>query len=107
MRGDDGEVMLDASCLMLHAMSERRLLLVFAHPDDESFQGVGLACAVRAGGGRVWLITATRGQAGQLGEPPVGTRAELPAVRERELHEAARIMGVERLQLRCATCVPR
>lgn len=77
----------------------RRLLFVFAHPDDESFQGTGLACATRAAGGRVWLVTATRGEEGQRGDPPVCTPDELPAVRERELRAAAAVMGVERVTL--------
>jgi N-acetylglucosamine malate deacetylase 2 len=78
---------------------EPRLLFVFAHPDDESFQGVGLACLIRSRGGRVWLTTATRGEEGQRGDPPVCTPDELPAVREAELRAAAAIMGVERLDL--------
>jgi N-acetylglucosamine malate deacetylase 2 len=76
-----------------------RLCFVFAHPDDESFLGVGLACRCRAGGGRVRLITATRGGAGKRGDPPVCAAEALPDVRARELEEVARIVGLERLSI--------
>jgi N-acetylglucosamine malate deacetylase 2 len=76
-------------------LSAPRLCFVFAHPDDESFLGVGLACRCRDEGGRVRLITATRGDAGKRGDPPVCSAEDLPDVRERELREVARIAGFE------------
>ena len=76
------------------------LLFVFAHPDDESFSGAGTAmkCVVEAGA-RIVLVTATLGQRGKCGDPPVCTPEELEAVRKRELQEAARIIGFEELHL--------
>lgn len=80
-------------------MSVASILCVFAHPDDESF-GVGGALAGYARRGvPVDLLCATRGEAGQLGDPPVTTQAELGAVREAALREAVRLLGFRDLYL--------
>lgn len=76
-----------------------RILLIFAHPDDESFTAAGLVCLHAGRGGETALVTATRGDAGRVGDPPLCTRAELPAVREAELRRAAGILGVADVQL--------
>ena len=75
------------------------LLFVFAHPDDESFSGAGTAMECSSRGARVALVTATRGERGKAGDPPVCTLEELPAVRERELREAVRIAGFDELHV--------
>ncbi len=72
----------------------RSLLFIFAHPDDETFIAAGIACRYREEGVRLALATATLGEAGKCGDPPVCTREELPSVRERELREAARLLGL-------------
>ena len=71
-----------------------RLLLIFAHPDDESFVAAGLARRYADVGARIALVTATRGEAGSRGDPPLCTEEELPAWRESELREAATILGI-------------
>ena len=71
------------------------ILLILAHPDDESFIAAGSACRYSDAGVRVSLVCATLGQAGKLGEPPVATREELPAVREHELRDACEILGID------------
>lgn len=77
---------------------EKRLLLVFAHPDDESFTvGAVVARYVREQGCRVHLLLATRGEAGKPGSPPVCTPVMLAWQREREVREACRILGIERV----------
>ena len=75
------------------------LLFVFAHPDDESFSGAGTAMKYAAAGERIALVTATRGERGKTGDPPLCAPTELPAWRERELREAARIIGFDELHL--------
>ena len=77
----------------------RTLLLSFAHPDDESFLAGGTACRSAAAGVRVVLSCATRGESGKAGEPPVCEAKDLPAVRERELREAASILGISEVHL--------
>ena len=75
------------------------ILFSFAHPDDESFSGAGTAMKYGAAGVRTVLVTATRGERGKTGDPPVCAREELAACRERELREAARIVGFDELQI--------
>lgn len=77
----------------------RVILCVFAHPDDESFMAAGVACRYAEGGARVALVTATLGEEGGAGDPPVCTREELPAVREAELRRAVEILGIDSLDL--------
>jgi N-acetylglucosamine malate deacetylase 2 len=77
----------------------RSVLFCFAHPDDESFSGVGTAMACAEMGVRTVLVTATRGGRGKRGDPPLCSEAELPAVRERELRQAARIAAFDELHL--------
>jgi N-acetylglucosamine malate deacetylase 2 len=72
----------------------RRVLLIYAHPDDESFSAGGIARMLADAGSQVALVTATRGDAGRAGEPPICERQELPARREAELREAAAILGI-------------
>ncbi|MBV8859800.1 MAG: PIG-L family deacetylase [Acidobacteria bacterium] len=60
---------------------ERVILCVFAHPADESCTAAGTACRYGEEGARVALVTATLGEEGGGGDPPVCTREELPAVR--------------------------
>jgi LmbE family N-acetylglucosaminyl deacetylase len=75
------------------------ILFSFAHPDDESFAGAGTAMTWAARGGRTVLVTATRGERGQAGNPPVCAPEDLPACREQELRTAAGIIGFDELHL--------
>jgi N-acetylglucosamine malate deacetylase 2 len=78
---------------------DRCILFSFAHPDDESFAGAGTAMKYAAAGVKSVLVTATRGERGKAGNPPVCAPAELAAWREGELREAARIIGFDELHL--------
>lgn len=80
-------------------MSRHRLLLVFAHPDDETFVAGGVCRRYADAGAEVVLVTATRGEAGTCGTPPLCSREELAARRETELREAARILGLSEVHL--------
>jgi N-acetylglucosamine malate deacetylase 2 len=75
------------------------LLFCFAHPDDESFGAAGTAMKYAAAGARIVLATATRGGRGKRGDPPLCGPEELTAVRERELREAADVIGFDALHL--------
>src|SRR6185436_14604355 len=74
-------------------------LFSFAHPDDESFSGAGTAMKYGAAGVRTVLVTATRGERGKAGDPPVCALDQLAACREAELREAVRIVGFDELHL--------
>lgn len=73
------------------------MLLVFAHPDDESMSSGGAIALFAKKGAHITLICATKGEAGQRGEPPLCTKEELPKVREKELRAAARILGITKI----------
>ncbi|MBW1603774.1 PIG-L family deacetylase [Streptomyces sp. JJ66] len=74
-------------------MTPADLLVVVAHPDDESLHCGGLLHRAALSGGVAVTVTLTRGGAGRtLG---MCTVEELPAVREQELRRAAEVLGVE------------
>jgi LmbE family N-acetylglucosaminyl deacetylase len=75
------------------------LLSVWAHPDDETFGPAALFRSLHEQGIRLVVVTATRGEAGNLGNPPKATPETLADVRSAELHAACGIMGVDRLEI--------
>lgn len=70
------------------------LLLIFAHPDDESFGCAGVMAAATERGVPVAMISATRGEAGKTGIAEIDTPEILGVVREQELRAAAAEVGV-------------
>ena len=74
-------------------MASKRLLALYAHPDDEALCGGTLSRYAEAGG-EVRLICATRGELGEISDPALATVETLPQVREQELRTAAEIMGI-------------
>ena len=79
--------------------SARRLLGVFAHPDDEVFCASGTMARAAEAGAEVMIVSATRGERGQIRDPAAATRLTLGAVREAELYAAAAELGVQRVQV--------
>jgi len=76
-------------------VAERCLLVVFAHPDDETFRSGGTLALLVRSGVRVHLLTATRGEAGSYGDPPLCAPEELAVRREVELRCACAALGLE------------
>jgi len=77
----------------------RRLMAVFAHPDDESLGVGGTLAKYAAEGVEISLVTATRGDAGRYnglrgGEPGHPGSEALGRIREAELRAAAAVLGV-------------
>ncbi len=70
------------------------LLVALAHPDDETFGAGGVMARAVSEGHRVVIVCATRGEAGEIADPSLATPETLGAVRERELRDAARALGV-------------
>ncbi len=73
----------------------RCILAVFGHPDDETASSGGTFARYVADGDVAYVITATKGELGSLGEGENAvTRDELPMVREREHRAALELIGV-------------
>jgi LmbE family N-acetylglucosaminyl deacetylase len=76
----------------------KRLLVVFAHPDDETAIAGTLAHYTEQGV-EVALVCATKGEAGEISDPTLATPENLPAVRERELRCSCDMLGIKNLYL--------
>jgi len=62
-----------------------KILAFFAHPDDETMLTGGTLALLARRGAQVHYLCATRGEGGEVGEPPVCTIAALGDTREQEL----------------------
>jgi mycothiol S-conjugate amidase len=74
-----------------------RIMTVHAHPDDESSKGAATLAHYAAQGAEVTVVTCTGGERGDVLNPLLDTaetRADLPAVRRREMAAAAAVLGV-------------
>jgi LmbE family N-acetylglucosaminyl deacetylase len=80
--------------------SPLKLMAILAHPDDESLGIGGTLARYAAEGIQTYLVTATRGERGWVGEPNAnpGPRA-LGEIRERELRAAAAVLGIRHLDI--------
>jgi LmbE family N-acetylglucosaminyl deacetylase len=72
-----------------------RILAVFAHPDDETYCAGGTLARYVAQGAEVMVVSATRGDAGQIRDAHLATRRTLGRVREQELLLACQRLGVQ------------
>lgn len=80
----------------------RCLLSVHAHPDDEASKGACTVARYHAEGVRTVLVCCTGGEEGDILNPALDrpeVRADLPAIRRRELRESARIIGYDEVVL--------
>ena len=75
-----------------------RLLGVFAHPDDETFCAGGTFARYAEQGAEIMVVSATRGQAGQIRDAAVGNRRTIAAVREAELRLACERLGITKVR---------
>lgn len=74
------------------------MLLVFAHPDDESFFVGGTVAKYAKDGWHITLIDATNGEKGTAGTFAGISEAELGARRQEEVKKAAYILGIEKVE---------
>ena len=74
-------------------MDELVVLAAFAHPDDETIFAGGTLAMLVDRGATLHILLATRGEGGELGEPPITDRPGLGAIREHELRCAAESLG--------------
>lgn len=75
-------------------MEGSTVLAIFAHPDDESLACGGTLARLADAGIRIVLLCASRGEAGSISDPALVPDGDLGRTRERELREAAAILGV-------------
>ncbi|HSH25772.1 MAG TPA: PIG-L family deacetylase [Massilibacterium sp.] len=72
----------------------------FAHPDDETFTTGGLIAQLSKREDVSTIVySATPGDAGKCGQPPICKKEDLANVRTNELKKAVSILGVNKLEL--------
>ncbi|MBI4130094.1 PIG-L family deacetylase [Candidatus Roizmanbacteria bacterium] len=71
----------------------KKLLCIFAHPDDESFGPGGTLALWAKQGVDIYLLCATKGELGNN-----GTGRKTEEIREEELHAAAKILGIGKVE---------
>ncbi|RDI35786.1 mycothiol S-conjugate amidase [Rhodococcus sp. AG1013] len=77
-------------------------MAVHAHPDDESSKGAATMACYAAEGNEVLVVTLTGGERGDILNPAMdvpGIRERMHEVRQEEMAEAARILGVQQTWL--------
>ncbi|MFV5902077.1 bacillithiol biosynthesis deacetylase BshB2 [Staphylococcus gallinarum] len=78
---------------------ESHVLVIFPHPDDESFSSAGTLARYIDNGIPVTYACLTLGQMGRnLGNPPFATRESLSHIREKELENAMAAIGITDLR---------
>ena len=69
------------------------ILVVSAHPDDETLFAGGTLASYAQKGNDIFILETTRGEGGEVGEPPLTTKDKLGAFREQEVRQAAEALG--------------
>lgn len=79
---------------------ERHVLVIFPHPDDESFGTAGTIVHHTKEGVPVTYACGTLGEMGRnMGKPFFANRETLPGIRKKELLQACEILGIEDLRM--------
>ncbi|MBI2611447.1 PIG-L family deacetylase [Candidatus Gottesmanbacteria bacterium] len=82
----------------------KKILAVFAHPDDETFGPGGTLARYASEGVEIHILCATKGQAGELNGKFQFSNFKLKKesivgqIREKELRKAAKILGVAKVE---------
>jgi LmbE family N-acetylglucosaminyl deacetylase len=82
----------------LPAIDQLRMLAIYAHPDDECYCSGGTLAKYSAAGAETTVISATRGQAGQINDARIVTRRTLGAVREQELRRSCAQLNITHVE---------
>ncbi|MCM3080415.1 MULTISPECIES: PIG-L family deacetylase [Brevibacillus] len=77
----------------------KKIMMIFPHPDDESFACGGTLALCRERGQETCLICVTSGCRGRSGTYDISCREKLARHREQELGRAAEVLGISRLEL--------
>ncbi|MDV6379428.1 bacillithiol biosynthesis deacetylase BshB2 [Sporosarcina sp. GW1-11] len=79
---------------------ERHVLVIYPHPDDESFGSAGTIATYVEMGVPITYACLTLGEMGRnLGNPPFANRETLPQIRKQELVDACDAMGLTDLRM--------
>ena len=76
---------------------KKKLLAVFAHPDDEAFGPGGTLAKYAKEGVEIHLLCATRGERGQWSDESKKEK-KIYQVREKELLRSAEILGIKKVE---------
>ena len=79
------------------AQNPLKIMAIFAHPDDETMFLGGTLAYLADQGAEIHYLSATRGEGGEMGDPPICERADLGRIREKELGCAIKALGGESL----------
>ncbi|HEU4326057.1 MAG TPA: PIG-L family deacetylase [Roseiflexaceae bacterium] len=79
---------------LTHGEAARRLLIVYAHPDDESFGNAGTILRYASAGVAVHYACATRGEAGTVAPEHLDGYPDTAALRTAEMLRAADTLGL-------------
>lgn len=75
---------------------EKHVVVIYPHPDDESFGAAGTIAQFRSQGVPVTYLCGTLGEMGRnMGNPPFANRETLPEIRKQELIEACKVLDME------------
>lgn len=80
-------------------MSKPCLLVVVAHPDDETFGTGSVLLKAAADGAHTVVVCATRGEAGEVRDGVAVPPGGVGTLRVAELHAAARALGVAEVEV--------
>lgn len=76
--------------------NEKHVVIVYPHPDDESFGAAGLIKEFREKGIPVTYLCGTLGEMGRnMGSPQFANRENLPGIRMKELEEACSFLDLD------------
>lgn len=81
-------------------MKNKHILVVFPHPDDESFGPAGTIVNYTKSGIPVTYACLTLGEMGRnMGNPPFANRESLPKLRKQELIDACEVLGIKDVRM--------
>jgi N-acetylglucosamine malate deacetylase 2 len=75
---------------------EKHVVVIYPHPDDESFGAAGTIIQFREQGVPVTYLCGTLGEMGRnMGNPTFANRETLPEIRKKEITEASKVLDME------------
>src|SRR5690625_5984537 len=75
---------------------EKHVVIVYPHPDDESFGTAGTIMQLRKKEVPVTYLCGTLGEMGRnMGSPNIANRETLPHIREKELADACKYLDID------------